>query len=93
MNTLLFVALWAAIGGIALCVVLRRTLDGEGMRAKVEKACLIFGGVGAVLMLAPLVVGTERAGLLQARAALGLLAGIPLVAGVVMRIARMRAGP
>ena len=89
MNPLISVAIWGIVGGLAAGLVIHFKVPPD-IRAKVERWCLRFGAFAPFMFIALANVSTKAVAA-QAVVALGLIMVIPLVAGIVLYVARRSA--
>jgi hypothetical protein len=90
MSVLQTVALWGLLGGVVLGLALHFLAPPE-TRARLAGPFLRFGSGGVLFMLVWYAIYTERA-MPAVEIAVGLTVVVPLVAGIVLAIARMLPG-
>jgi hypothetical protein len=90
MNALATVCIWAALGGLGAGLVFHLKLSPY-FRGRVERSCLKFGSSGALFLVAPWAIMSDKPAAFPVLVTLGLIVGIPLVAGLVLRAFKNRA--
>ncbi len=87
MNTIATICLWSALVGIALGLVMHTRVP-EPSRSHTRRYLQVFGFASFPGIMAVILTGNGMYPLSTAMVTLGLLAGTPLAAGVVMEALR-----
>ncbi len=78
------IGIWAVLVGAIVGAYLHNRAP-RSARTRVERLCLRFGVFASLFMAVPIAITSDRPSSFVAVVALGLIAAVPLVAGVVMR--------
>lgn len=85
METLATIAIWGVLAGSMLGLVAHIRAPSEA-RGRLRRFFLKYGSMSCILMTAPLAMMAAQQALTTAAVAMGLIAFVPLVAGVVMEV-------